>query len=140
MLKKLIKSNKGEIYLDVIIKFFVFVVLLIFVINVYAIMKSYTDLQYMASYVADVVAYNGRINTEVEQAKVSVMKKSNLPLAVFNIEVGEYFSVAEKKIQQGDSFTVMVSDTFYLISGFNNLKIPISLKAYKTALSERYWK
>lgn len=139
-LKTLKKNNDGSMYIDVLINILVFVVLLVITISVYSVIKGFFDLQNCASYVADVVAHEGQINSVVDEAKESIKNKTGLTDIEFTIEIKEYFDTSTKTIQLGDEITVYAKRTFLLHTGFTNARIQIPLKAFKTSLSEVYWK
>lgn len=140
-IKNTLNNNKGAaVYLEVIMNVVIFAVLLVITIYAYNVMKSYSNLQHSADFVVDVIAHNGQINTDADKAMTDMKDKLGSDTLNFTIEVTEYFDVTTKTIQLGDTITVYAEDTFYLHSGFEGIKIPIKLKAFKTAISERYWK
>lgn len=148
MLKKILsrirKDKKGEIFVEIVIKFLVITVLILFALNLFDVAIKYQNVSYTAKSIAKVVELEGSLtNTAYEQLN-DLNHNFNMDME-FEISDVTYFDSRNKTIQFRDPFTITATYEYDLkilspIFTTKPVVITIPMKADVSGMSEIYWK
>jgi hypothetical protein len=136
-LVRVIKSNRGEGYIDVVISVLVLMMVMVLALNVFSFLTVKQDMDYFAKEMIYCAATYGRTTDEVDSRKAELTAETGLsPTVSWQTS---YFNASAKTVQYDDTITVTLTYNTYL-KGFGVFKIPITLTAKYTGLSMKYWK
>jgi hypothetical protein len=138
MLKKILKSQSGEGYIDVVIMVLATMMMLVISINIFAIIMEKQNLDYFAKELLNTASTYGRIGTEVNIRYNELKAQTGLSPNV--TWTATYFDSTDKKVQLADTITVKLTLTTSFQGTGEFVPIPITLTAGGSTLSERYWK
>jgi hypothetical protein len=134
---KLIRNNRGEGYIDVVISVLVSTMLLVLAINLFSFLTIKQDMDYYSKEMCFVATANGRTIGEVDLRKSELTEQTGIsPETSWETS---YFNATSKTVQYGDSITVTLTYQTYF-KGFGVLRIPITLTTKYSGLSMKYWK
>jgi len=137
-LKNLFKSKRGEGYIDTVVSVMIIMMLIVLSINVFSFLTAKQDMDYFAREMVEAAAVNG--NTYSTNNYIRYYELCD--------EVGfypgyywtaDYISGYYGRVQYGDTIRITVQYTRYL-EGFGIFRIPITMTATYSALSQVYWK
>ncbi|MFT9055512.1 MAG: DUF4320 family protein [Ethanoligenens sp.] len=134
---RLLKNNRGEGYIDVVISVLVLMMVLVLSLNVFSFLTVKQDMDYFAKEMITCAATYGKTTGEVDNRKTELAEETGLiPTVSWQ---ATYFDAGDKTVQYGDTITVTLTcDTN--VMGFGVFKIPITLTAKYSGLSMKYWK
>lgn len=143
-LRQFLKERRGSVFVELVVKFMVITVMLLFILEVFAVVMQYQDITYIAKTVTRVVEQEGALNnTGYEMLnKLNENMGTDAELEISNVR---YFNNLEKTIQFRNTFVISISDSYSLkilspIFVKNPLVIDIPMTASITGMSEVYWK
>lgn len=143
-LRQFLKERRGSAFVELVIKFMVITVMLLFILEVFAVVMQYQDITYIAKTVTRVVEQEGALNTTAFEMldKLNENMGTNAELEISNVR---YFNNLEKTIQFRDTFVISISDSYNLkilspIFVKNPIVIVVPMTASITGMSEVYWK
>lgn len=136
-MKKLLKSRRGEGYIDLCVGVVCFCMILVVAINLFSFVTTRIELDEIADNILEAATESGAFSTEY-QSMVSTMKNDYY---AFNATYGadRFFNSSLKRIQLGEKMWVTVSYTTK-VKGLGVFEIPVTITVKKTGLSEKYWK
>ena len=138
----LLRSRKGEMYYELIIKTLIVVVFLLTVINLYNVFIQYQNVNYLCKRMVRAIEIEGQVNGSID----ALFNRLNGELGIdasYRVVQVSYFD-ASRRIQLRDPFTVEVTAGFdfeILNPMFGPpVVIHIPLSADMSGISEVYWK
>lgn len=139
-MKRFIRDQTAEGYIDVAITMLIIFVLMASLLALYPIFTAQQSLNQSAKYMARTIELHGRAGDEI----LAISADGHF-LAPDNVEVeAEWQNAAEKTIQLKDSFTVKMSKTVPIVILRPALGEPVVINVHITAsargISEVYWK
>ena len=138
MLKKILKSQSGAGYIDVVIMVLASMMMLVISINIFALIMEKQNLDYFSKELLSTAATYGRISTEVDSRYNELKAQTGLSPNV--TWVAFYIDSTDKKVQLADTIAVKLTLTTNFQGTGEFQPIPITLTAGGSTLSERYWK
>lgn len=137
-MKNVIKSKRGEMYVDVAVMVLCAMMLIVLALNTFSFFAVKQDLDYYAKEMIKIAAVTGKTTgAKIDHRKVELTAETGLnPAVSFD---ATYFNASERTVQFGDTITVTltVSSQF---QGFGLFSVPVTLTAKHSGLSQRYWK
>ena len=137
-MKKIIKSNRGDGYIEVVVGVFCSVLLLVFIINTFTLLVVKQNMDFYTKELLKTATIDGQISDNVATRQAQLTAETGItPTSVtWNTT---YFNASQKTVQFGEKIelTITYQTTF---KGFGIFNVPITLTAKHTALSQRYWK
>ena len=137
-MKQIIKSKRGEGYIEVVIGVFCSVFLLVFIINAFTFIVLKQNMDYYTKELLKQATIDGQISTNVTMRQNQLTAETGItPTSVaWNTT---YFNASQKTVQFGEKIelTITYRTTF---KGFGIFEIPVTLTAKHSALSQRYHK
>ena len=133
---KILKNNKGEGYIDIVVMVLVFSLMIAFVLKLYPVFIEKDNLNKFASEIVREVEVKGELGSSVYSRK-DVLEKSLGKID--DIQWNNKYISGTKKIQLGDSIEVIVKKQVN-IGFFDFGSFPITLQSKDSGYSEVYWK
>lgn len=136
MIKKLIKSKRGDGYIDVVVAVLVTSMLLIFALNIFNLFTMKQEMDHFATELLDVACAEG---TPYSSAVYDRMGEIDDELGYY---IGFSWDADYYKynhVQLGDTIKITANYTTY-VKGFGIFKIPVTLTVVHSGVSQRYWK
>lgn len=137
MIKSILKSKKGEGYIDICVGVVVFVMVLVIAINIFEFVTLKIEMEQIADDLIETATYSGEFGEDFSDA-VIYNKNEYYPFDVF-YGADEFFNTGLNRVQLGKRMWVEISKDTY-VKGLGVFKIPVTLTVKKSGLSERYWK
>ncbi|HPE96197.1 MAG TPA: DUF4320 family protein [Bacillota bacterium] len=135
---KYLKNKRGEGYIDTVVGVLAAMMVIVLALNVFSFLTVKQDLDYFAKEMIDVSTTYGRTSGEANSRYTELCAETGLnPSYSFSGTV--YFNTQTGKVQLGDTIKVTVSYSTY-VRGLGVFKIPITLTATHSGLSQKYWK
>lgn len=135
-MKKLLKSKRGEGYMDTVVIVIAVMFVIAFAVKVFPVFIAKNQLNNYANEIIRTAEISGRVGTEVNTKTNELNEQTGIkPLTSWK---ANYIS-GTNKVQLNDEMTVTVSSTVD-IGFFSFGSFPIELKAKATGRSEVYWK
>lgn len=135
---KLLKSKRGEGYIDTIVVVLTSMMIIIIAINVFSLVTLKQSLDYFSRELLNTASTYGRISTEVNDRYNELKTQTGLsPTVTWS---AQYYDITDKKVQLSDKITVTLTlQTNFQGTGEMTI-IPLTLTSNGSTLSERYWK
>ncbi len=136
MVKKILRSKKGDGYVDICVGVIAFVMVLVIAINVFEFVTVRVEMDQIADELIETATFTGEFGKKFTDTDTAMLDEYYW----YELDWGadKYFNTAYERVQLGDRMWVEISvDTN--IKGLG-IKIPITLKVKKSGLSEKYWK
>ena len=137
-MKKLIRSRRGEMFIDVAVMVLCAMMIIVLAINTFSFFSIKQDLDYYAKEMIKVSTVAGKAaGTEINERKIELDAETGLtPTVSFS---AAYFNAAARTVQFGETITVTLT---YQTSfqGFGLFSVPVTLTAKHSGLSQRYHK
>lgn len=137
MLKRAIKSKRGDGYVDMCVGVIVFVMILVIAINIFSFITLRIEMDQIADELLEVATYNGCFGDEFWDRDSEMLEQYYYYDVVCDAD--EYFNAAYSRVQLGHVMRVTVSVETY-VKGLGVFKIPVTLTVTRSGLSQRYWK
>ena len=137
MIKKLLRSYKGEGYIDVCVGVVAFVIVLVISINIFSFITLKVEMDRIADELIESAAYSGEFGEDFLDTDTYLKNE----YFYYETDCGSdsYFNSALKRVQLGERMWVSISKDTY-VKGLGVFKIPVTLTVTKSGLSEKYWK
>ena len=134
----LLKSRRGDGYIDVVVAVLVSMMLLVLSLNIFSFFTLHQDLDYYAKEMITAACADGRTNGEANARAAEL--KEELGITPAYVWSAQYMSpTSSRRVQLGDSMSITVRYTTY-VRGVGIFKIPVTLSVTHSGLSEKYWK
>ena len=138
MIKRIMRSQKGEGYIDVVVSVWIFSKLLALSLNVFQFFTLKQDMDFFAREMAKTAAAYGQIQDGTDARYAELVEETGLSPDTCTWTAA-YFNTSQKKVQFGDPIRVKLTYKTHL-KGFGIFEIPVTLTAGYSAVSEKYWK
>lgn len=137
-MKRLIKNTRAEGYIDTVVCVMAAMMVIVLALNVFSFLTLKQDLDYFAKEVIDTATTYGRTNEETTDRYFELIDELGIaPNMTFS--ESDYYNLTTGKVQLGDTIKVKLTYQTY-IKGFGVFRIPITLTATHSGLSQKYWK
>lgn len=136
MIRKIIKSKKGDGYIDVIVLVLCSMMLIILSINIFSFLTLKQDLDYFAKEMLTAATVNGRTQSgDIVERYIMLCDETGLSPS-FDYEAVSFDNT--DKIQKGEiiQITVTVEKSF---TGFGAFNFPLTLTSKYSGASQVYW-
>lgn len=135
MLKKILKSKKGEGYIDIAIGVVCLAAFIALTLNIFAFVSVKTTLDRITDDLIEVATYTGTFGTEFNE-RVEVLQSEYFD---FTVEYyADYYNAQYRRVQIGDDMGVRVTINTQL-AGFG-FALPMNVTVTRLGQSEHYWK
>lgn len=136
-MKKLMKSKRGDGYIDVVVSVLVSMMVLVMALNIFSFFTLKQDLDYFTKEMLEVATTEGRTNGEVYNRYYELADETGIYPSYW--WTADYYNLSYRAVQLGNSIKITMYFTTY-VKGFGIFKIPVTLTATHSGLSEQYWK
>jgi len=136
-IKSIIKSKCGEGYIDVVVGVLVSMMVLVLALNVFTFLTIKQDMDYFTKEMVESACAEGRTNGEVATRYYELVDELNFYPGYSWSTI--YYNSSDRTVQLGDTITITATYRTY-VKGFGIFKIPITLTAKYSGLSQQYWK
>ncbi|MDD4414870.1 MAG: DUF4320 family protein [Oscillospiraceae bacterium] len=137
MIKKLIRSKRGEGYIDTAISVVVFVMILVVAINIFSFIALKQEMDQIAEELIEAATYAGSFEGEFWNRDSELLNQYYYYGISTSAE--KYFNSGYGRVQLGDTMTVKIDVTTHL-KGLGIFKIPVTVSVTRSGISEKYWK
>lgn len=136
-MKKLLKSRRGEGYVDMCVGVVVFVMILVIAINIFSFITLRIEMDQIADELIEAATYSGCFSSDFWDRDSDMLDD----YYYYDIDYGtdSYFNTAYRRVQLGKPMWVKISVDTY-IKGLGAFKIPVTLTVKRSGLSQKYWK
>jgi hypothetical protein len=111
---------------------------IVLALNVFSFLTLKQDLDYFAKEMIDTATVYGRTSGEVHQRYRELCAELGFRPSV-SFSGTEYYNSSTGKVQLGDAIIIRITYRTY-IKGFGAFRIPVTLTAGHSGLSQKYWK
>ena len=137
-MKKLLTNTRAEGYIDTVVCVMAAMMVIVLALNVFSFLTLKQDMDYFAKEIIDTATIYGRTSSEVTQRYRELCTELGFrPQLSFSGT--EYFNSSTGKVQLGDTIMVRVTYRTY-VRGLGVFRIPVTLYARHSGLSQKYWK
>ena len=133
---KAIKSKKAESYIDVAVSLVAIMMVIVLALNVFSFLTLKMDMDYFAREMVKVATVSGSTDASYVKPRYDELV-AEVGFAPSYTWKATYYS--GKKVQYGNSIQVTISYPATIV-GFGVIKIPLTLTATYSGLSQQYWK
>lgn len=132
-----LKNNRGDGYIDIVIAVLISMMVLVLSLNVFSFLTVKQDMDYFAKEMLDTATSNGSVRIDTSKRYNELCLDTGLsPDISWD---ADFYNLSDGTVQLGDTITVTVTYKTFL-KGFGSIKIPITLTARQSGLSQKYWK
>lgn len=137
MIKKLVRSKRGEGYIDTVVSVLVFVMILVVAINIFSFVTLKQEMDQISGQLIEEATSSGCFDTDFWSRDSEL--RSQYYDYVLEPSAEKYYNSAYRRVQLGDTMTVKITVTTYL-KGLGVLQIPVTVSVTRSGISEKYWK
>lgn len=137
-LLKIFKGTKAEGYIDAVVGVMVAMMVIAFALNVFSFLTLKQDMDHFAKELIDTATTYGRTSEEATERYNELCNEIGISPTV-NYNGTTYYNSTTKKVQLGETIHVTLSYNTY-VKGLGVFKIPVTLEATHSGLSQKYWK
>ena len=137
MMKNLMRSKRGEGYIDTAISVVVFVMILVVAINIFSFIALKQEMDQIAEELIEAATYAGSFEGEFWNRDSELLNQYYYYGISTSAE--KYFNSGYGRVQLGDTMTVKIDVTTHL-KGLGIFKIPVTVSVTRSGISEKYWK
>ena len=137
MFKKLMRSKRGEGYIDTAVSVVVFVMILVVAINIFSFIALKQEMDQIAEELIETATYAGSFEGDFWSRDSELLNR----YYYYGIETSaeKYYNASYRRVQLGDTMTVKITVTTHL-KGLGVFKIPVTVSVTRSGISEKYWK
>ncbi len=135
---KRILNRKAEGYIDTVVCVLAAMMVIVLALNVFSFLTLKQDLDYFAKEMIDVATTYGRTVTETSTRYAELCDEIEI-YPSYSFSGTDYFNASSGKVQLGDTIRITVTYQTY-VRGLGVFKIPVTLNAVHSGLSQKYWK
>ena len=137
-MKKFLTNKKAEGYIDTVVCVMAAMMVIVLALNVFSFLTLKQDMEYFAKEIIDTATIYGRTSTEVTKRYQELVTELGFrPMMSFT--GSEFYNFTAGTVQLGDTIKLTVSYQTY-VKGLGVFKIPVTLYATHSGLSQKYWK
>lgn len=137
MIKNLMRSKRGEGYIDTAVSVLVFVMILVVAINIFSFITLKQEMDQISEELIEEATYSGAFDSEFWSRDSELLGQYYYYGIYTSVE--KYYNSTYRRVQLGDTMTVKISVTTYL-KGLGVFKIPVTVSVTRSGISEKYWK
>jgi len=137
MMKKLLRSRKGEGYIDTCVSIIVFVMVMVVAINVFSFITLKTEMDEICDELIETATFTGEFGSDFWDRDGELL--DDYYYYGIDTSAEKFFNTGYQRVQLGDTMTVKIEVQTYL-KGFGALRIPVTVSVQKSGISEKYWK
>lgn len=135
---KKVFDNRGEGYIDTVVSVVCAMMVIVLALNVFSLLTIKQDLDYFAKQMISCAATYGKTTSEITTRYNELCEETGLSPS-YSFAGTKYFNSQLGRIQLGE--TIVVTLTYSTgVKGFGAIRIPITLTAKHSGLSQKYWK
>ena len=135
---KRLQNKRAEGYIDTVVCIMAAMMVIVLALNVFSFLTIKQDMDYFAKEITDTATVHGRTSKEVSDRYQSLCEELQLQ-PTLDFTGTQYYNPASGKVQLGDTITVTVRYETY-VQGLGIFRIPVTLYAKHSGLSQKYWK
>ena len=136
-MKGLIKSRRGEGYIDICVGVVVFVMILVIAINIFSFITLRIEMDRIADELLESATFSGCFGTDFFNRDSELLEQYYY--YDLDYDADEYFNSVYSRVQLGHVMRVTVSVSTN-IKGLGAFNIPVRLSVTRSGLSQKYWK
>ena len=136
-MKKILKSKRGEGYIDVVVTVLVTMMLLIMALNIFSFFTMKQEMDYFAKEMVELAAAEGKTTGNINYRYYELCDETGIYPA-YSWQASYYKNIFGK-VQLGDTIKIALTHRTY-VKGFGIFKIPVTLTVTHSGVSEHYWK
>ncbi len=134
---KILKRKNGEGYIDTVVGVMVSMMVIVLALNVFSFLTIKQDLDYFAKEMVEAATASGSTTGETSTRYYELAGETGLyPSYSWT---ASYYNATYQRVQLGDSLKITLTYSTY-VRGLGAFKIPITLTAAYSGISEKYWK
>lgn len=137
-MKKLLTSNRAEGYIDTVVMIVAAMMVIVLALNVFSFLMLKQEMDYFAKEIIDTATIYGRTSTEVTKRYQELCAELEFR-PTMNFTGTEYYNASSRTVQLGDTIKVTIRMQSY-VQGLGVFRIPVTLYASYSGLSQKYWK
>ena len=132
------KTTKAEGYIDTVVCVMAAMMVIVLALNVFSFLTLKQNMDHFAKELIDTATTYGRTNEQATDRYNELCDELGIsPLVSYSGTT--YFNNSTEKVQLGETITVTLTYQTY-VKGLGVFKIPITLTAKFSGLSQKYWK
>ena len=137
-MKKLLKNTRAEGYIDTVVCVMAAMMVIVLALNVFSFLTMKQNMDYFAKEMIDTATIYGTTNGQVYVRYQELCAELGFRPTV-SFAGTDYYNSSTGKVQLGD--TIMISLTYRTyVQGLGVFRIPVTLVAKHSGLSQKYWK
>lgn len=134
---KVLKNKNGGGYVEAVVSVLVAMMMIVLALNVFSFLTLKQDLDYFAKEMLETATVHGRTTGETTSRYYELAAETGLYPSYY--WTANYYNYSYQYVQLGDSIKITLYYYTY-VQGFGIFKIPITLTAEHSGLSQVYWK
>lgn len=138
VLFKLLCNKKGDGYIDTVVAVLITMMIIVFALNVFSFFTIKQDIDYFAKEMLYAATTSGRTADEVSARYIDLCDELGFSPS-YSFTGTDYYNTSTEKVQLGDTVIVTITYETY-VKGLGLFKVPITIKACHSGLSQKYWK
>lgn len=131
-------NYRAEGYIDTVVCVIAAMMVIVLALNVFSFLTMKQDMDYFAKEMIDTATIYGRTSGEVHQRYQELCTELGFRPTV-SFSGTEYYNSATGTVQLGDTIMVRITYRTY-VRGLGVFRVPITLYARHSGLSQKYWK
>ena len=137
MIKRILKSRRGEGYIDICIGVIVFVMILVIAINIFSFITLRVEMDQIADELLESATFTGCFGSDFQSRNAELKEQ----YYSYDVSYGadEYFNSTYHRVQLGHVMNVTVT-VHTEVKGLGIFSIPVTLSVTRSGLSQKYWK
>ena len=137
-LLKPFKTNKAEGYIDTVVCVMAAMMVIVLALNVFSFLTLKQDMDHFEKELIDTATTYGRTNEQATDRYNELCDELGISPTV-SYSGTTYYNASTGKVQLGETIHVTLTYQTY-VRGLGVFKIPVTLKATFSGLSQKYWK
>jgi len=137
MMKKLLRSRRGEGYIDTCVSVIVFVMIMVVAINIFSFITLKTEMDEICDELIETATYTGEFGSRFWERDGELL--GDYYYYDIKTTAEKFYNTSLRRVQLGDTMTVRIEIQTYL-KGLGAIKIPVTVSVQKSGISEKYWK
>lgn len=137
-LLKPIKATKAEGYIDAVVGVIAAMMVIVLALNIFSFLTLKQDMDHFAKELIDKATTYGRTNEQATERYNELCDELGISPSV-SYSGTSYYNSSTEKVQLGETIRVTLTYKTY-VKGLGVFKIPVTLNARFSGLSQKYWK
>lgn len=135
---KRLLNHRAEGYIDTVVCVMAAMMVIVLALNVFSFLTLKQDMEYFAKEIIDTATIYGRTSTEVTARYNELCTELGFR-PTMDFSGTQYYNSSTGKVQLGDTIMIRITYRTY-IKGMGAFRIPVTLVARHSGLSQKYWK